>query len=317
MVNGKLSEEGRKRISERTRLRNLTNNPMWSDSAKKKCSESHKLYQYTDDHRKSVGIAMKKVYREASDEWKKKRGENISVSHLGVKLSVGHCAAISRAQKKRFDKTRELRDSKRYVPAKWGSDEHKRKCKEATILSMGRSDVRERISGAVKLAMKRPEVRERFLVAVRTKEYRERASEQVKKLHADGYYRSIGVSEKISATVAQYTLNGGYGKPRYEYNGSLFKSKWEVRVARWLDEIGIRWEYEPIMFRLSDGHRYIPDFLMVDKHEFLEVKGYLRSADAIAMDEFVSMGNELWLIDKSNIDNPALNKRWQDGVTNR
>lgn len=46
------------------------------------------------------------------------------------------------------------------------------------------------------------------------------------------------------------------------YNGYRFRSRLEARVAKLLDELGIRYEYEPEGFVLSDGTRYLPDFYL-------------------------------------------------------
>lgn len=45
-----------------------------------------------------------------------------------------------------------------------------------------------------------------------------------------------------------------------EYGGRKFRSKWEATFARWLDHIGMPWEYEPKRFVMSNGSGYTPDF---------------------------------------------------------
>lgn len=47
-----------------------------------------------------------------------------------------------------------------------------------------------------------------------------------------------------------------------QYKGYRFRSRLEARWAVFLDAIGWRWEYEPEGFELSDGTRYLPDFLL-------------------------------------------------------
>lgn len=44
------------------------------------------------------------------------------------------------------------------------------------------------------------------------------------------------------------------------YSGYLFRSRLEARWAVFLDNLKIKWEYEPEGFELSDGKRYLPDF---------------------------------------------------------
>ena len=66
-----------------------------------------------------------------------------------------------------------------------------------------------------------------------------------------------------------------YGHKRYKYNGTSFRSTWEVNTAKVLDSIGIKYEYEKYRFnyKINDiEHIYIPDFYLVDYKIFLEVK---------------------------------------------
>lgn len=44
------------------------------------------------------------------------------------------------------------------------------------------------------------------------------------------------------------------------YSGYRFRSRLEARWAVFLDNLRIKWEYEPEGFELSDGRRYLPDF---------------------------------------------------------
>lgn len=44
------------------------------------------------------------------------------------------------------------------------------------------------------------------------------------------------------------------------YRGYRFRSRTEARWAIFFDTIGIKWEYEPEGYTLSDGQRYLPDF---------------------------------------------------------
>lgn len=44
------------------------------------------------------------------------------------------------------------------------------------------------------------------------------------------------------------------------YKGYNFRSRLEARWAVFFDALGIKWEYEPEGYELSDGTRYLPDF---------------------------------------------------------
>lgn len=63
------------------------------------------------------------------------------------------------------------------------------------------------------------------------------------------------------------------------YKGFRFRSRLEARWAVFYDALGIRWEYEPEGFLLSDGRKYLPDFHLprqriLGRTEFwIEIKG--------------------------------------------
>jgi hypothetical protein len=59
------------------------------------------------------------------------------------------------------------------------------------------------------------------------------------------------------------------------YAGHLFRSRLEARWAVFFDQIGLRWEYEPEGYVISDGTRYLPDFRTTARsgaRRWLEVK---------------------------------------------
>lgn len=70
-----------------------------------------------------------------------------------------------------------------------------------------------------------------------------------------------------------------------EYKGYRFRSRLEARWAVFFDAIGAEWEYEPEGFELSDGTKYLPDFLLKNvrgrgtKEIYVEIKGELTDAD--------------------------------------
>jgi len=73
--------------------------------------------------------------------------------------------------------------------------------------------------------------------------------------------------------------NKQWGKPpahgkRIKYNGSIFRSTYEVRFAKAFDALGIRWIYEPRRFDLGTC-TYLPDFYLPDFNTYCEVKGWL------------------------------------------
>lgn len=58
---------------------------------------------------------------------------------------------------------------------------------------------------------------------------------------------------------------------RAEYRGIKFRSRTEARWAVFLDEMGIRWQYEAEGYELPSGW-YLPDFWLPDMLWFFEVK---------------------------------------------
>jgi DNA polymerase III alpha subunit len=62
------------------------------------------------------------------------------------------------------------------------------------------------------------------------------------------------------------------------------RSSWEADYARVLNFIGEKYEYEPHTFELTrqDGSTitYTPDFYLVEKDMYVEIKGYMRELDA-------------------------------------
>lgn len=46
------------------------------------------------------------------------------------------------------------------------------------------------------------------------------------------------------------------------YRGYKFRSRLEARWAVFFDALGIKWEYEPEGYHLSNGEMYLPDFFL-------------------------------------------------------
>jgi hypothetical protein len=56
------------------------------------------------------------------------------------------------------------------------------------------------------------------------------------------------------------------------YNGCRFRSRLEAKWAVFFDAGGIKYEYEPEGFELSNGSKYLPDFYFPDYDWYCEVK---------------------------------------------
>ena len=72
------------------------------------------------------------------------------------------------------------------------------------------------------------------------------------------------------------------------YNGYRFRSRLEARWAVFFDAMGIKYEYEPEGFTMSDGTMYLPDFYLPESGQFFEVKGVMTDTDLHKVQQFVS-----------------------------
>jgi hypothetical protein len=88
------------------------------------------------------------------------------------------------------------------------------------------------------------------------------------------------------------------------YHNIFFRSKWELLVAKKLDEANIPYQYESEYFVLENGRTYTPDF-KVD-FGWIEVKGILRKSNVEKMNMFVESGKKLFIIDGRNINDVNL-----------
>lgn len=108
---------------------------------------------------------------------------------------------------------------------------------------------------------------------------------------------------KDPAFVSRHRAYTNYASIKREtYNGILFRSSWEVRIATLLDEFGLKWEYEKEYFSLPslDNRGYIPDFYLPDQDLYLEVKGWYHEYAQAQHEAFVKDHQKsIVLIDKA------------------
>lgn len=101
--------------------------------------------------------------------------------------------------------------------------------------------------------------------------------------------------EKRSIRAKEICL-GGYrphpNKGSY-YKNTWFDSKWEVQVARSLDENNIKWERPRYGFIWNEkGNKYYPDFYLVDHDVYLDPKNeFLQKKDKIKIEEAQRINN--------------------------
>lgn len=107
--------------------------------------------------------------------------------------------------------------------------------------------------------------------------------------------------------------NSRYGKSPQKVNHSYknyyrndlqkrFRSSWEANVARILNYLNIKWEYEIERFYFEDC-TYLPDF-KIDQNNYIEVKGYWTKDSSYKTQKFIEEypDKELIIIDKHNYE---------------
>lgn len=115
-----------------------------------------------------------------------------------------------------------------------------------------------------------------------------------------GKQYSCGCAAKL-ATARKETFR------KYEWTAAVngerlaLRSGYEVAVIEYFVRHKVRFEYEPTVFALPDGSRYIPDFYLPDSDTYLEVKGYMRGRADEKIALFRSLGNRLILVTKASI----------------
>jgi endonuclease I len=95
-------------------------------------------------------------------------------------------------------------------------------------------------------------------------------------------------SERLRGQIPNWSKYGQYYRGKH---GKIWmRSGWEVGYAKWMDQKGINWEYEPVHFIVGKGpwagETYTPDFFIPDKDLWLDVKGYLSEENAAKIKAF-------------------------------
>jgi len=108
-----------------------------------------------------------------------------------------------------------------------------------------------------------------------------------------------GVSEKTRKKLSEAAKRNNFGgyKPHpnrgERYNGIWFDSKWEVRVAKSLDDNKIKWVRPRIGFVWNiEGNKYYPDFYLPDFDVYLDPKNpYLQKIDRLKIENAIKINN--------------------------
>ena len=102
-----------------------------------------------------------------------------------------------------------------------------------------------------------------------------------------GIPRKEETKKKLSiASTKQMKTQNIYCRGKRGYvNGKCLKSSYEICYALLLNDKDIKWKYEEISFKLSNGQTYTPDF-MISEFEFHEVKGWITEKAKLKIELF-------------------------------
>lgn len=98
--------------------------------------------------------------------------------------------------------------------------------------------------------------------------------------------------------------NGMFGKPcpnkhliskSGHYKGIWMRSTWEIKYAKYLDKLGVKWQYESKRFNLGNL-TYLPDFYLPEKNLYVEIKGYMSPGAYKRIKKFIKQFPEEKLI---------------------
>ena len=121
-------------------------------------------------------------------------------------------------------------------------------------------------------------------------------SENVKsgKTILKGWHHSIESRKKMSESkIKSYTDNTFHCKFFTVNNGEKdikVQGTFERDFANFLNENGIKWDRKRL--RYGDSHSYTPDFYIVEKNFYIEVKGWMMNRDKEKYRRFFSERNE-------------------------
>ena len=96
--------------------------------------------------------------------------------------------------------------------------------------------------------------------------------------------QSKSMQRAVEKYPESYSASNVCGRTKLiQYKGYTLNGKWELEVAKWLDNCNIVWTNiirQEIFYEWQNRqHRYFPDFYLPEKDLYIEVKGYERDRD--------------------------------------
>ena len=141
----------------------------------------------------------------------------------------------------------------------------------------------------------------------KTEEHKRRISNALKGRKGRKHSKESIKKLSIAVTGNKNPNYGGkcYTCKRIKYKNIMFRSSWEVIVAKWLDGKNYTWKYEPKRFYFNNKKfTYLPDFYVEELNSYIEVKGWWRNQCKEKVKLFKKEYSKLNLIiiDKKNIN---------------
>ena len=108
--------------------------------------------------------------------------------------------------------------------------------------------------------------------------------------------QKIGTTAAIKSNKVHTRAKGGYRNDI----GHYVRSSWEANYCRYLLFKNRLYFYEPKTFELPNGKTYTPDFYLVDRNIFVEIKGWMtkKSKNKIALFREIYPKLKLKIIDE-------------------
>jgi len=103
--------------------------------------------------------------------------------------------------------------------------------------------------------------------------HRVHSEETIKKMRESHTGKNNHMYGKAPPEGTTYGIRCYYWNP---VQGDVcFRSTYELAYAKYLDKKHIAWVYERKAFPLSNGTTYRPDFYLLKKQKYIEIKGYI------------------------------------------
>lgn len=119
------------------------------------------------------------------------------------------------------------------------------------------------------------------------------------------YETEEGKSFRSEKAVKQSKYGDFFGRRKFHlHKGFKLKSKWELEFAKFLDSIGLNYQYEHKWFKYTyDGrpHHYLPDFY-IEGLGYIEIKPSVFVGDItrVKLDAVMSAGDDIVLVTELN-----------------